>query len=448
MSISNYYNKIIEFQATHNSLLNTLANHLIVIFAFFVPLSMTGRRATFFVLFLVFLIRGNYLDYFRQGVKDKLVQAFLIYFLIHIIWLIGTENFDQAKRVIHEAKFLLYPLLFITLIDKKFLPRIFSAFFLGMLLSELWSYGIFFEILPPNIHDGHQGTPADPTPVFHHTHYGFMLAITITLVLQRFFYEKDPPLVKAVIIFFFVTATINIFITAGRTGYVLYILLLLTLFLLVFKKRIFVALGAVLAVCSVTFVLAFNFSDTFHQRFVQTITSVESMYKQQNYNSSLGARAAVLLHSQELVAQNWIVGVGTGDHLDAVRKELLEKHPQHAGFAKMFQHLHNEYFTAILQFGVIGLLAFLYLIYQLVRYPQNNPSTKNMQIILAVGIAAFGFIDIVLLGLGALLVLVTLVSISFNKYTVTNAYYTPMSKANLAKYSVAVVALELISWVT
>ena len=74
-----------------------------------------------------------------------------------------------------------------------------------------------------------------------------MLAVTLTLVLQRFFHEKDPPLVKAVIIFFFVTASINIFITAGRTGYVLYIALLLILFFLVFRKKLIIALPSAIS---------------------------------------------------------------------------------------------------------------------------------------------------------------------------------------------------------
>lgn len=448
MSFSIYYNKITSFQEKYNQLFSTFANHLIVIFAFFVPVSMTGRKSAFFLIFLAFLLRGKYIEYIKHGLKDKLVQAFLIYFLVHIIWLVGTENLDQAKRVIHEAKFLLYPLLFITLIDKKFIPRIFSAFFLGMLFSELWSYGIFFEILPPHIHEGSQGTPADPTPVFHHTHYGFMLAVTLTLVLQRFFYGKDPPLVKAAITFFFITATINIFITAGRTGYVLYIVLLLVLFLVVYREKLFTAVLSAVSIILITVLLAYNFSSTFHARFTQTITSIKAMYFEDNYQSNLGARAALIINSKDLVSDVWITGVGTGDHMDEVRKHIAEKSPRYLRIANHVAHLHNEYFSAIVQFGVLGLISFLYIIVQLIRYPQDIREIKNMQIILAVAIALFGFIDIVVHGLGAILVLITLVSLSFRNYATINAKYIPISLQQLFAYTVLIVVLELVSWVT
>ena len=95
-----------------------------------------------------------------------------------------------------------------------------------------------------------------------------------------------------------------------------------------------------------------------------------------------------------------------------------------------------------------GLLSFLYIVFQLIRYPQEDVPIKNMQIILAVGIAAFSFIDIMILGLAALLVTVTLVSFSFRKYVAQNAVYSQLTPGTFAKYTGAVVILELISWIT
>jgi O-antigen ligase len=368
--------------------------------------------------------------------------------MIHVIWLLGTENFLEAKKVLGEAKYLLYPLLFAAVVDKQFISRVFAAFLLGMLISELWSYGIFFEILPPHYHDGLQGSPNDPTPVFHHTHYGFMLAVTLTLVLQRFFYEKYPLLLKVIATFFLISATINIFITAGRTGYVLYIFLLLTMFMLLFRKRIWTAgIAALLTICF-TLALAYNFSQTFHKRVNQTINSIVAMYVHGNYQSSLGVRAAVIGSSRAFVLENWMFGVGTGDHLDELRKYIANKYPQYANMANSIQHLHNEYFSAITQFGVVGLAAFIYILFQLIVYPQEEKTVKNMQIVLAVAIALFGIIDIVVMGLGALLVIVTLVGLSLRNYPVANTQLSRFSGRQLLSYGVTIVCLELVSWVT
>jgi O-antigen ligase len=376
------------------------------------------------------------------------VQAFFIYYCVHIVWLLGTQDFDQAGKVLHEAKFLLYPLLFISFIDKRYLPRMFGAFLLGMMLSELWSYGIFFEWLPPNYHDGNQGGPSDPTPVYHHTHYGFMLATTLTLVLQRLIYDADNYRLKAVLGFFFITASVNLFITAGRTGYVLYLVMLFVLFFLVFKKRVWLASAVTLSVCGIAFSLAFNFSTTFHDRVLTTVKSVQSIVEKQDYRSSLGARVAVLSNSVGVVKDNFWFGVGTGDHLDAVRAKIAKTAPNYSHVANAFQHLHNEYFSALIQFGIVGLLAFLYIIFQLIRYPHQDAAIKNMQIILAVGIAAFSVIDVFLLGLGALLVTITLTSFSFKRFIVESADYGHITKIGVIKYFCAVVLIELVSWVT
>jgi O-antigen ligase len=241
---------------------------------------------------------------------------------------------------------------------------------------------------------------------------------------------------------------VNLFITAGRTGYVLYLVMLFVLFLLIFKKRIWLASAITLIVCATAFATAFNFSNTFHDRVLTTVKSVQAMVERQDYHSSLGYRVAVLSSSVEVIEDNFWLGVGTGDHLDAVRANVAKNAPEYSQMANAFQHLHNEYFSALVQFGIVGLLAFIYIIYQLIVYNQPETAIKNMQIILAVGMAAFSVIDIMLLGLGALLVTVTLASFSFNKYFIANTGYSDISKTSLAKYAAAIAFLEVISWYT
>jgi len=446
MSISTYYNNFTEFRDRHNSVLNTWANHLIVIFAFFIPVSLGGRQSTLFLIMLVFLLRGNYWEYIKEGLKDKLVQAFVIYFAVHIIWLIGTDNFEHAKKVVHQAKFLLYPLLFITFIDKKYIPRMLGAFLLGMLVSELWSYGIYFEILPPHLHDGGQGTPQSPTPVHHHVHYGFMLAVTANLLILRILNKNDPLWLKVLLGLFFVTATANIFINAGRTGYVLFAILTTVLFLLVFRKKILIAAVAACTIVAVSFVMAYHFSDTFTKRLNLTVASVKSMYMHNHYHSSLGTRAFVVISSKNIVMDSWMLGNGTGDQLDIVRNNIKTIAPEYKRMANKLQHLHNEYLTAILQFGIIGLLACLYIPYQLFRYPQEDSGNKSMQVILAAAILCFSFIEIFVHGQGALLMTVLLLSLTFRNYIIENAVFSSLNLAGIMKYGVTAVLIEIVSW--
>ena len=97
---------------------------------------------------------------------------------------------------------------------------------------------------------------------------------------------------------------------------------------------------------------------------------------------------------------------------------------------------------------MIGLLSFLYIAWQLVVYRQDDRSVKNMQIILAVAILFFSLIDVYILGLGALVMSVTLVALSLRKYIVTDVPVVAFSLAQFVKYAVGVIVIELVSGVS
>ena len=97
---------------------------------------------------------------------------------------------------------------------------------------------------------------------------------------------------------------------------------------------------------------------------------------------------------------------------------------------------------------MIGLLSFLYIAWQLIVYRQDDRSVKNMQIILAVAILFFSLIDVYILGLGALVMSVTLVALSLRKYIVTNVPVVAFSLAQFVKYVIGAIVIELVSRVS
>ena len=156
--------------------INACANDLIVIFAFSVPLFVSVRRVSLSLLILLFLIRGRILHYTKQALCDPIIASFSLYFLVYLLWFIGSDDMVLAKKSIHDAAFLLIAPLFVTFIDRRYVSRIAYAFVVGMFFSSLVSFGIFFEVLPAMPHNISHGGPGDPTPLYNHTHYGYMLA--------------------------------------------------------------------------------------------------------------------------------------------------------------------------------------------------------------------------------------------------------------------------------
>ena len=81
MILAKFYNNLAARHKELEPKINTIANHLIVIYAFALPVLIQVRRASLFLLLLLFIFRGHYYKYFSSALKDPLIRAFFIYFL-------------------------------------------------------------------------------------------------------------------------------------------------------------------------------------------------------------------------------------------------------------------------------------------------------------------------------------------------------------------------------
>lgn len=447
MLIFSGWNDLKEKLRLSDSLINTLANHLIVIFIVSMPLLISVRRLSLFFVLVLFVLRGRIIFYISEAIKDPVIKALVFYFLIHVIWLIGTNEHHNGKSTVHDAAFLVIPLLFSSFIDKKYIPRMYAAFFVGMFASVLVSFGIFLEIIPPMVHYGDQGIPSDPTPIYHRTHYGFMLAISSVLVLQRLITGKDNQFFKFIMLVFFIAVSINIFITGGRSGYILYVIFIVMLITLLFEKISFKSLIAVVVIAGSSFFLAYHASPVFKDRVTQTVVSVNSILVDSDYANSVGGRIGIVEVSLDLIRDNWMFGLGTGDQTKEIMNEIRKKDSGLANFFHALAHPHNEYLSAILQFGIIGLLVFLSIPVTLLWYKNSDKDMERMFKLLAIGIVFFTFADVFVLGLGMLFTVLVLISIGLRRYITDNAVLNGFSFFQAIYYVISIVLFYLIQTV-
>ena len=425
--------------------INTYANHLIVVFAFSVPLFISVRRLSLSLIILLFLIRGRVLHHTVQVLRDPLLASFVLYFLVHVIWLIGSDDIGLAKKSIHDASFLLFAPLFATFIDRRYVNRITYAFVVGMFASSIISFGLFFETIPAMTHNISHGGASDPTPLFHHSHYGYMLAITSVFLMNALMHVQDKNTNKLLLLVFFVVITLNIFIIEGRSGFVLLAVLLLMMMFFVFKRKAIKPLIIAMTVIGITSILAYSYIDVFKKRVDLTVTSIKSLEADKNYNTSIGARVGMLVYSLEVISDNVVLGNGTGDSVSEVRKVVIEENRELSRAVKNIFHTHNEYINALLQFGVIGLLVFLNILYQMFRYSDGEKGV--MLKLIAVSIIFYSLIDVFIIGLGMLLTVVTLTSVSLKNYHVTNSRFESLDMRQVAIYMLVVVSFYMIKLV-
>lgn len=362
-------------------------NHLLVMYAFLLPVSSRGRSTIFFIMMLLFILRGNYSHHLKLSFQNRIVQACLLFLLVHFIWLIGTDNFHNAKSIIDDMRYLIFPLFFLSFLDKRFGFRIIVAFIIGILFSEIISYLIYFKVIPykfylASIEIYKAPGVDDPTPFLDHSRYSVLLSIAIGIFLYSLLNFNLSLKLKFFSIVLIVITSINIIVNAGRIGYISLLVLLIFVIFLKYKFSL-----KVLSIFSTTiilfFILSFNFSNTFKNRIEYSVNSLKVLDDDPtNYKTSFGLRYGFWNYSLSVIKENPILGVGTGDYLDEVRNKLDEKHK----YLGTLSHAHNEYVKTFLQFGLLGFFVYLNIYYQIFRYKYDNIHKRNILFIVTIGI--------------------------------------------------------------
>ena len=367
-------------------LLTLWMNNLLVLYAFLLPISQTIKSTVFTFIVVLFFIRGDVKKNLKFALANSVVRAFLYLFLVYLIGLLWTSNLHEGMSWVKSVKYGLYLIIFYAIVDGRYIDKVISAFILGMFVSELTSYGMIFGIMPWKLEIGGivfytAYALGDPSPFLHHIHYGVALAFTVLLLGQKIFFSDQKIWLKILMSIFMVTATTNIFVTGGRTGYITFIFLILVLSIVYLKR--YALLGISLLV--VIFFIAYNSSPIFQQKIKQTQNSIQKvMSGSPNYNTSIGTRVGLYKYGLEIFEKNPILGVGTGDSMDEIHKLTPEKWTS----IKAQPHEHNQFLSVAVKLGIVGILVLLNLFYQIFRYKQEEKDLRFIQIFVTLAVFA------------------------------------------------------------
>ena len=174
--------KSFSFILKENSVFIT--NYLLIGYTFFLPLSKNISNIFFTLVIIFFFLNGNMKDKINFILKDKVVVSILLFILVHIVWLIGTDHFEYAQTKILFMKHFLSIIIIVTIVLRQFVIKIISAFVLSMLFSEICSYFIFFDFIEPF----NNATKINPVPfMLNHTVYSVFLALSLGILLYNLF---------------------------------------------------------------------------------------------------------------------------------------------------------------------------------------------------------------------------------------------------------------------
>ena len=365
---------------------------LLISLAFLMPLTVFGGNLVIVVICIIWLVSGNYKFKYREIINSKLMLASISFFALHILGLLWTEDLEWGLHIAHKMWYFigLFPILY-TIVKKEYISIYISAFLLAISITEVCSYLVWFEIIEPF----KNATVENPTPFMSHISYNPILAFAIYLVLHELFFNKKfTNLIFSLYCFFAISMTINMFITGGRAGQVAFFVILSILIFQILDKQRIKSLLAIFLVIPSIFFTAYQASDLFQIRVDQAIT--ETLHYSNTSITSLGLRINFTLNSFELIKQNPIIGVGTGDFPAEYKKINKINSPTLPNATNP----HNMYTLILTQLGLIGLFGMLSIFYFQIKlsYNSSNKFIRDVGITLPLMFLVMMLSDSYLLG--------------------------------------------------
>lgn len=332
--------------------LSQINSYIFGLYGLFISTSVSISSFLAYLMLLIFLIEGNYKEKFSQIKSNPFAYAIIAFVVLHFLGLFWTENFEGAQDILKREWKLLFIVLFMMVVQKEHIRYYLELFIVGMSVSELVSYAIWFEIIPPFMY----ASLEMPTPFMRHLSYNIYLALAIYLLLHFLIFDNKLNRKGKIIGFFFLlTMSINMFITGGRAGQVAFLVLLSVLVYSLMKKHLKIALlislGAIFGV-----IIAYYTSPVFFDRTNKAFYDIVNFKKE--HNTSVGTRMALAINTLEVIKNHPLIGVGTGDLLAEYAKVNEVSH-----YKTVVMHPHNMYLLILAQFGLVGIVVFLYLFY-------------------------------------------------------------------------------------
>jgi len=343
--------------------INDVNAYLLIAFAFALPLTVAGANIIDAFIVLLWLARGTFKEDWNEVKNNKVVLAVLGFYLLHIVGLLWTEDMQWGLHILKkETKFLMIPI-FMLFVRREHIKYYIYAFLLAMTISEVLSYGIWFEIIPAF----KNATVDNPTVFMSHISYNPFLAFSIYLISAVLLFSKDIDNKKKIIYgFFILTMTINMFITGGRAGQVMYFTTLIILFFQFYWNQKIKAFFLTIIIIPSIFLISYSNSELFKIRVDSAISDIK--HYDVNANTSVGLRLTFSINSWEIIRKNPFIGVGTGDFINEYKKinEINSPHLPNPS------QPHNMYTLDLVQFGILGLLSLLSILYFQIKHALKN----------------------------------------------------------------------------
>jgi O-antigen ligase len=321
---------------------------LLPLLALSLPLSTTAVTVLALLIAVVWVVEGEFAGRFREMCTNRVSLAVIVFLFLYVLGIAWSEDKSAGLDTVGKQwKLFLMPL-FLTAVRPEHRRRNIYFFLAGLTAAMLLTYLAWFELFQFG-----GVTKEHPTRKVFHVVYNPMLAFGFYLVAHEILWGGADRIGRVGLIVLAAAMTVNMFITEGRAGQVAFFALLVLLFLQYFHKNLLKGLGLAVIVIPAVFFVQYSLSPTFQHRLDTAWNEIAAF--RTNPGTSIGMRLLFWRNSWEIIRENPLIGVGSGDFMHAYSEVNAQRTP---GMI-VTDNPHNQYVLVLCHLGLAGLAALL-----------------------------------------------------------------------------------------
>ena len=321
---------------------------LTALLAFFIILSTSAVSVLAILILLLWIFEGNFGEKFSEIIHNPVVLSVLGLLTVLALGLLWSPDVSAGLDVIKARWKLAMLPIFLTSVDTTHRRRYFCFFVAGVCVAMAMTYLAWFDIL-------HYAdvTTTHLTKKNSHVVYNPLLAFGIYLVAHEAIWGNRKTGHRVGLSVLAVVMTLNMFITEGRIGQLVFFILLILLIFQVFHQQKIKALFVICLVVPALFAASYYSSPVFRQR-VDTACQEVHQFRE-NPDTSVGLRLLFWQNTCAIIQRHPVLGIGTGGFSIAYYWHNWELSPWHVST----DNPHNQYLLVMATIGIPGLVALL-----------------------------------------------------------------------------------------
>lgn len=366
-----------------------LARQLLLLALFVVPFSTALTNVFVALTYLVFLLALATNRELKNGLQltpSVLAIGLFGLLLAGVTWSIAPQK-EILQALGKYMKLFLIPIGLALAWRDDALPRRAIVWSLaGAVVLTLSSYLVWLNLMPASRYDWwHIGDASNAFAFKNHITMGVILGFSALICLNYYFYASSTRgrLLSIGAGIFFVFPII--FLTQGRTGYVVFFVGLLTLCILRFRSS-WKMLAVSMLTATTIFAGFYSVSDNFRQRSTHLIAEIKdysssnqmhlsgTRFSDSGEVNSSGIRLGFYKAGLQMIAQHPIFGLGTGSFSEGFVLTAKKLWPENSPELAMRHQPHSEVILIGVQLGAMGLIMYFSLLGSLIGVARKSRS--------------------------------------------------------------------------